>query len=85
MSGPIEVKGRSYNAIMTPLRYLKDEQVAEVLNHVLTSWGNGGLLPADHQPITPEEVRHERVSVLSPREVAAERPTLVPLDGDHRD
>jgi mono/diheme cytochrome c family protein len=84
MSGPIEVRGRSYNAIMTPLRYLKDDQVADVLNHVLTSWGNGGLLPGDHQPITPEEVSQERVPALSPKEVAAERPTLAPLEGDVR-
>ena len=32
MAGPIEVGGRQYNSIMTPLRYLKDEQVADVLN-----------------------------------------------------
>jgi len=77
MSGPIEVGGRSYNSIMTPLRYLEDEQVADVLNHVLTSWGNEDLLPEGHQPITPEEVRKERDPVLSPREVAAERPKIV--------
>jgi len=76
MSGPIEVRGRSYNAIMTPLRYLKDDQVADVLNYVLTSWGNQELLPADHRPITPEEVRRQREPVLSPKEVAAERPDL---------
>lgn len=82
MSGPIEVRGRSYNSIMTPLRYLKDDQVADVLNHVLTSWGNGGLLPKDHQPIMPEEVQKERVPVLSPKEVASERPTLAPPEQD---
>jgi hypothetical protein len=82
MSGRIEVRGRAYNSIMTPLRYLKDEQVADVLNHVLTSWGNGGLLPEGHQPITPEEVRKERMPILSPKEVAAERPTLASLEGE---
>jgi mono/diheme cytochrome c family protein len=76
MSGPIEVAGRKYDAIMTPLRYLKDQQVADVLNHVLTSWGNDKLLPPDFTPITPEEVRKEREPVLSPREIAAERPAL---------
>lgn len=84
MSGPIEVKGRRYESIMTPLRYLKDEQVAEVLNHVLTSWGNGALLPKDFTPITPQEVRKEREHVLSPKEVAAERPRLDPSpEGAH--
>jgi len=76
MSGPIEVGGRKYDATMTPLRYLKDEQVADVLNFVLTSWGNGGLLPEGHKPFTPEEVRQARVPVSSPKEIAAERPRL---------
>jgi mono/diheme cytochrome c family protein len=76
MSGPIEVSGHAYNAVMTPLRYLKDEQVADVLNHVLTAWNNDTLLPPDFLPITPEEVRKEREPVASPREIAAERPRL---------
>jgi mono/diheme cytochrome c family protein len=76
MAGPIEVRGRKYDAVMTPLRYLKDEQVADVLNFVLTSWGNEGLLPPDHKPFTPEEVRAARVPISSPREMAAERPPL---------
>ncbi len=76
MSGPIEVSGRRYDAIMTPLRYLKDQQVADVLNHVLTSWGNDRLLPPDFKPIEPEEVRKEREPTLSPRDMAAERPRL---------
>lgn len=76
MAGPIEVSGRKYDAIMTPLRYLKDEQVADVLNFVLTSWGNGGLLPEAHKPITADEVHQARVPVSSPREIAAERPRL---------
>ena len=74
MAGPIEVGGRKYDAVMTPLRYLKDQQVADVLNFVLTSWGNGSLLSPDHQPFTPDEVRKERVPVSSPKEMAAERP-----------
>ena len=76
MAGPIEVRGRKYDAVMTPLRYLKDDQVADVLNFVLTSWGNGGLLPKDHQPFTPEEVKAARIPISSPREMAAERPSL---------
>lgn len=76
MSGPIEVGGRRYNDMMAPLRYLKDQQVADVLNHVLSSWGNEALLPPDHQPFTPEEVSQERVLVASPRAMAAQRPRL---------
>jgi mono/diheme cytochrome c family protein len=76
MSGPIEVRGRKYDAVMTPLRYLKDEQIADVLNFVLSSWGNQDLLPPGHKPFTPEEVRAARTPVASPREIAAERPKL---------
>lgn len=76
MSGPIEVGGRRYNAIMTPLRYLKDGQVADVLNHILTSWGNDRLLPSGFEPFTPDEVLKARVPVASPKEMAAERPRL---------
>ncbi|MEO8499675.1 MAG: cytochrome c [Vicinamibacteria bacterium] len=76
MAGPIEVKGRRYDAVMTPLRYLKDEQVADVLNFVLTSWGNDALLPVDHKPFTPEEIRKQREPVSSPKQMAAERPRL---------
>ena len=76
MAGPIEVGGRRYDAVMTPLRYLKDQQVADVLNFILTSWGNEALLPSDHKPFSPEEVARERPNVLSPRRVAEERPAL---------
>jgi len=76
MAGPIDVSGRRYDAMMTPLRYLSDGQVADVLNHVLTSWGNDRLLPKDFKPITPEEVLKERVPEMTPRQMAAERPKL---------
>ena len=76
MSGPIQVGGRPYNSIMTPLRYLKDEQVADVVNYVLSSWDNDKLLPPGHKPVTPEEVRKERLPVQTPKEMAGERPLL---------
>lgn len=76
MSGPIEVGGRRYDAMMTPLRYLRDEQVADVLNHVLSSWGNDKLLPADFQPFIAGEVKSERLPVSSPQEMAAQRPSF---------
>lgn len=76
MSGPIEVGGRTYNDIMSPLRYLKDQQVADVLNHVLKSWGNDAMLPRDFEPFTPEEVRRCREPEASPRQMAKERPEV---------
>ena len=76
MSGPIEVRGRPYNSIMAPLRYLKDQQVTDVLNHILTSWGNDALLPKDFRSFTPDEVKAQRDRVFSPKEIAGQRPKL---------
>lgn len=38
-SGPIKVNGKNYNAMMSPLG-LTDEEVADVMNYVMNSWGN---------------------------------------------
>ena len=59
-----------------PPALLTDQQVADVLNFVLTSWGNDRLLPEGHQPFTPEEIHKEREPVASPKQMAAERPRL---------
>lgn len=40
MEGPIEVKGQSYNGVMPQHSFLEDEQVAEILTHVRTGFGN---------------------------------------------
>lgn len=41
LSGPIEVKGQSYNGVMPGFGgQLSDEEVAAVVSHVRKSWGN---------------------------------------------
>ncbi|PIQ60966.1 MAG: cytochrome C [Bacteroidetes bacterium CG12_big_fil_rev_8_21_14_0_65_60_17] len=40
MQGPIVVQGEPYNNVMTPHRFLSDEQVAAVLTLVRSSFGN---------------------------------------------
>ncbi|MCB0664754.1 MAG: cytochrome c [Saprospiraceae bacterium] len=47
--GEIVVNGETYNNIMTPL-YLADEEVVDVMNFILNSWGNKGEI------VTLEEV-----------------------------
>lgn len=42
LSGPITVNGVEYNAVMPPLSYLSDSEVADVVTFVLNSWGNQG-------------------------------------------
>lgn len=39
LQGEITVNGETYNNIMTPLG-LNDQEVADVMNYVLNSWGN---------------------------------------------
>ncbi|MDZ7671085.1 MAG: cytochrome D1 domain-containing protein [Gammaproteobacteria bacterium] len=40
LSGPIEVNGQTYDAVMPNLAYLSDQQVADILTYVLNSWDN---------------------------------------------
>lgn len=56
LQGSIEIGGSSYSGFMPPWPNLSEAEVAAVLNHVLTSWGNDELLPADAQLYTSEDV-----------------------------
>jgi mono/diheme cytochrome c family protein len=38
--GPIIVNGKTYDNVMPPLNNLTNDEVANVLNYVRTSWGN---------------------------------------------
>ena len=49
-SGEIVVNGKLYNSVMIPMG-LSDEEIADVLNYVMNSWGN-----KQDQVVTPEEV-----------------------------
>jgi nitrite reductase (NO-forming) len=42
LSGPITVNGVEYNAVMPPLPYLSEGQVADVVTFVMNSWNNPG-------------------------------------------
>lgn len=41
-SGPLHVNGETYNGTMPPMGHLKDEEIAEILSYVRSSWGNAG-------------------------------------------
>ncbi len=51
MSGPMEVKGVTYNGAM-PAYPFPDGEAADVLNYIRNSWGNknAAITPADIQP-----------------------------------
>ena len=40
LHGPIEVNGQQYNATMPPMGHLKDQEIADILSYVRSSWGN---------------------------------------------
>ncbi len=48
--GEIEVNGKTYNGVMTPMG-LSDKEVADVLNYVMNSWEN-----TQDKMVTEEEV-----------------------------
>jgi nitrite reductase (NO-forming) len=53
-TGEITVKGKKFNAVMTPLNYLSDDDVANALTYVRNSFGNSG------EAVKTEEVRRIR-------------------------
>jgi mono/diheme cytochrome c family protein len=56
LQGPIEVKGETYNNVMTPLAILKDAEIAAVLTYVRSNegWGN------DAAAVTADQVKSVR-------------------------
>ncbi|HEY9720954.1 MAG TPA: cytochrome c oxidase subunit II [Oscillatoriaceae cyanobacterium] len=52
LTGPVTVKGGSYNGMMPPWKdQLSAKEISEVMTYVRTSWGNNG------KPITPAQVQ----------------------------
>jgi mono/diheme cytochrome c family protein len=76
LQGQITVLGNTYNAIMAPLPYMSDTDIAAVLNYVLHAWGNDELLPEDFEIIRPEEVEALRGLNLTPLQVYELRQAL---------
>lgn len=73
LQGPIQVAGAAYNSVMTPQLQLSDAEVAAVLNHVMTSFGNDAALPADFAPYTADDVAAQRDLMLMSGEIHARR------------
>ena len=42
LSGPVTVNGKKYASVMPPMSQLNDDEVANILTYVLSSWGNSG-------------------------------------------
>lgn len=73
-AGAITVKGQNYNGAMPAYAQLSDQQLADVLNHVATQWGN--KFPAGQNPFTPAEIKAERAKTMNAAQVNAARKAL---------
>lgn len=73
--GQIQVNGLSYNGLMPPHGHLGDAELAAILNHVMTAFGNDEILPA-FEPYETAEVAAERDRGLSFTDVYAIRSEL---------
>ncbi|GAB4173044.1 MAG: cytochrome C-552 [Rhodocyclaceae bacterium] len=68
LNGPIRSQAQPFNAVMPPLAVLSDEEIAAVLNFVLSDF-NRALLPAQHRPLTAGEVAAVRNRAPSMRDL----------------
>jgi nitrite reductase (NO-forming) len=59
-TGEVTVNGKKYNGTMTPLNYLSDDQIANVLTYVRNSFGNEGAA------VKAEDVKRVRATVAAP-------------------
>lgn len=73
--GQIQVDGLPYNGLMPSHAHLGDAELAAILNHVMTSFGNDAIL-TDFDPYETAEVAAERDRMLSFTDVYALRSEL---------
>ncbi len=60
MTGEVEVNGKKYNGVMTPLNNLSDHEIANVLTYVRNNFGNSG------DAVKADEVRRIRGELPPP-------------------
>ncbi|WP_243091018.1 cytochrome C-552 [Thermus neutrinimicus] len=75
LQGSIEVKGMKYNGAMPAYNGLKDEEIAALLNHIATAWGDDKKVQG-FKPFTAAEVKALRDKKLTPQQVLEERKKL---------
>ncbi|HEV7299076.1 MAG TPA: cytochrome c [Tepidisphaeraceae bacterium] len=67
-----------WRAPMPPMGHLADANMAAVLNHMLTNFGNESRLPDGAALYTPDDIAARRGQDLSPSDVNARRPDVPP-------
>ncbi len=76
LQGQITVAGVSYNGLMPAFGQLGDPEIAAVLNHVLTAWGDADELGDAFVPFTPDDVAEQRGLGLTASDVLQARGEL---------
>lgn len=74
LQGSIRVNGNTYSGVMPGFSQLSDAQIAGVLNHISTSWGN--RLPSGQQAFSADQVMAQRGKNLTAAQVYAQRQQL---------
>lgn len=74
MQGQINIKGVKYAGVMPRYSQLKDEEIAGVLNHISTQWGN--KFPAGQKAFTAAEVKAQRAKPMTAAQVLEVRNKL---------
>jgi nitrite reductase (NO-forming) len=64
LTGPVTVNGATYNSVMPPMSQLNDDEVANILTYVNSSWGNNG------PQITAKQVAEVRAKTKRPEGAA---------------
>ena len=78
LQGPIEVGGKSFNNSMPPWNHLSDEQIAAVLTHIRSEWGNSSTsIPAEFVK-TIREKTAGRLNPWSQKELRATPAIMIP-------
>lgn len=70
LQGDIAIDGVTYNGVMPAWRQLSDEEIANVLNHVLTAWGT----PEEFRSYEAAEIAEARAQAVDVTEVHNLRP-----------
>ena len=77
LTGPIRVDGKDYNGNMPAWDgQLSHQQIADVLDYVLTAFGNNTGLPADFRPYSSDDIAAEAGKALDGKAVHRERQAL---------
>lgn len=69
LSGPIEVKGNTYNNIMIPFAHLSDRDIAAVLTYIRQAWGNKAPAVTEEQVATIRAASGGRTTPWSAEEL----------------